>query len=126
MNLNKRIRYANLKTFFNFVISTFDFKFHNPCDTPVLKKIFNVEGRSHESGIFVGGKPVEDFLLKQPGAFIYGFFCFDPFYPWRAWELLMISLIPYFVTAILNICLDFIAYIMRLRFFQRILTNTSI
>lgn len=36
----KRIRYANLKTFFNFVISTFDFKFHNPCDTPVLKKIF--------------------------------------------------------------------------------------
>jgi len=36
----KRIRYANLKTFFNFVISAFNFKFHNLCDTPVLKKIF--------------------------------------------------------------------------------------
>ncbi len=36
----KRIRYANLKTFFNFAISTFDIKFNNPCDTPVLKKLF--------------------------------------------------------------------------------------
>ena len=35
----KRIRYANLKTFFNFIISTFDIKFNNPCDTPTLKKI---------------------------------------------------------------------------------------
>jgi integrase len=36
----KRIRYANLKTFFNFVISTFDIKFNNPCDTLALKKLF--------------------------------------------------------------------------------------
>jgi integrase len=36
----KRNRYTNLNTFFNFVISTFDSKFQNPCDTLVLKKLF--------------------------------------------------------------------------------------
>jgi integrase len=36
----KRIRYANLKTFFNFAISTFDIKFNNPCDTAALKKLY--------------------------------------------------------------------------------------
>ena len=36
----KRVRYTNLKTFFNFAISAFDLKFQNPCDTPILKKMF--------------------------------------------------------------------------------------
>ena len=37
----KRNRYASLKTFFNHIRNTFDFEIQNPCDTPILIKIFN-------------------------------------------------------------------------------------
>ena len=36
----KSNRYSNLRSFFNFVINTFDTQFQNPCDTPALRKLF--------------------------------------------------------------------------------------
>lgn len=36
----KSNRYSNLSSLFSFIINTFDFKFQNPCDSPVLKKLF--------------------------------------------------------------------------------------
>ena len=36
----KRNRYSSLKAFFNYIRNTIDFEIHNPCDTPILRKIF--------------------------------------------------------------------------------------
>ena len=36
----KRNRYSSLKAFFNYIRNTIDFEIKNPCDTPILKKIF--------------------------------------------------------------------------------------
>jgi integrase len=36
----KRNRYSSLKAFFNHVRNTIDYEIQNPCDTPVLRKIF--------------------------------------------------------------------------------------
>jgi integrase/recombinase XerD len=36
----KRNRYSCLKAFFNYIRNTIDFEIQNPCDTPVLRKIF--------------------------------------------------------------------------------------
>ena len=36
----KTNRYSNLRSFFNFIINTFDAKFQNPCDSPILRKMF--------------------------------------------------------------------------------------
>jgi len=36
----KKLRYANLKAFFNFIRNTFEPTLENPCETPMLKKIF--------------------------------------------------------------------------------------
>lgn len=33
-------RYSNLRSFFNFIIDTFDAKFQNPCNSPILRKMF--------------------------------------------------------------------------------------
>jgi site-specific recombinase XerD len=33
-------RYSSLKAFFNYISNTIDFEIQNPCDTPILKKIF--------------------------------------------------------------------------------------
>ena len=33
-------RYSSLKAFFNYIRNTIDFEIKNPCDTPILKKIF--------------------------------------------------------------------------------------
>ncbi len=38
----KRIRYASLKTFFNFIKNAFNEEFQNPCEAPILRKIFRV------------------------------------------------------------------------------------
>jgi hypothetical protein len=38
--LPKRTRYSHLQTFFNFIKNTIDQSFHNPCDTPMLRKPF--------------------------------------------------------------------------------------
>src|SRR5210317_1349275 len=36
----KRNRYSSLKAFFNYIRNTIDFVIKNPCDTPILKKLF--------------------------------------------------------------------------------------
>jgi integrase len=36
----KRNRYSGLKAFFNYIRNTIDFEIQNPCDTPILRKIF--------------------------------------------------------------------------------------
>ena len=36
----KRNRYSSLKAFFNYIRNTIDFEITNPCDTPILRKIF--------------------------------------------------------------------------------------
>ena len=40
----KRTRYAHLTAFFNFIRSNIDQDLHNPCDTPILKKLFRNTG----------------------------------------------------------------------------------
>ena len=41
----KKLRYANLKAFFNFIRNTFEPKLENPCEAPMLKKIFKAPKR---------------------------------------------------------------------------------
>ena len=36
----KRNRYSSLKAFFNYIKNSIDPNFQNPCDTPILGKIF--------------------------------------------------------------------------------------
>jgi integrase len=36
----KRVRYSLLKAFFNFIKNTIDHDLQNPCDTPIMRKIF--------------------------------------------------------------------------------------
>jgi integrase/recombinase XerD len=38
----KRLRYALLSAFFNFIKNSIDPEFQNPCDTPILRKVFRV------------------------------------------------------------------------------------
>jgi len=40
----KRTRYAHLFALFNFIRNNIDQNFHNPCDTPMLKKLFRNTG----------------------------------------------------------------------------------
>ena len=42
--LTRRTRYSHLKTFFNFIKNTIDQSFQNPCDTPMLRKLFRGGG----------------------------------------------------------------------------------
>lgn len=39
----KKLRYSLLNSFFNFMVENVDPNFRNPCDVPVLKKIFKDE-----------------------------------------------------------------------------------
>ena len=41
----KKLRYANLKAFFNFIKNTFEPTLENPCEAPMLKKIFKAPKR---------------------------------------------------------------------------------
>jgi integrase len=43
----KRLRYSNLKSFFNHIQSTFLPSLNNPCDSPTLKKTFRSKGAKH-------------------------------------------------------------------------------
>ncbi len=36
----KRNRYSSLKAFFNFIKNSIDYEMHNPCDTPILRRVF--------------------------------------------------------------------------------------
>ena len=42
--LTKRTRYSQLTSFFNFITQNLDPDFRNPCDTPMLKKLFRSPG----------------------------------------------------------------------------------
>ena len=39
----RRIRYAHLSAFFNFITANIDPDFHNPCFTPILRKMFKAK-----------------------------------------------------------------------------------
>jgi integrase/recombinase XerD len=43
----KRTRYAHLSAFFNFIKTTSDDRLQNPCDTPMLRKLFKATPPSH-------------------------------------------------------------------------------
>lgn len=43
----KRIRFAHLSSFFNFVKNNLDSDFSNPCDSPMLRKLFRVKVKTH-------------------------------------------------------------------------------
>ncbi|NIS67601.1 MAG: tyrosine-type recombinase/integrase [Proteobacteria bacterium] len=45
--LTKRTRYSHLKTFFNFIKNNVDQDFQNPCDTPMMRKLFRGGGAVH-------------------------------------------------------------------------------
>ncbi len=45
--LTKRTRYSHLKTFFNFIKNNVDQGLQNPCDTPMLRKLFRAGGATH-------------------------------------------------------------------------------
>jgi integrase/recombinase XerD len=40
----KRTRYSQLTSFFNFIIKNFDSDFRNPCNTPMLRKLYRPSG----------------------------------------------------------------------------------
>ena len=43
----KRTRYSHLLAFFNFIKNNLDIEFRNPCDTPMLKKVFRARASYH-------------------------------------------------------------------------------
>jgi integrase/recombinase XerD len=43
----KRLRFSLLSAFFNFIKNSFDPGFHNPCDTPILRKVFKDAKPNH-------------------------------------------------------------------------------
>ena len=43
----KRTRYTHLLSFFNFIRNNLDQEFRNPCDTPMLKKLFRTKSEFH-------------------------------------------------------------------------------
>jgi integrase len=43
----KRIRFSHLTAFFNFMINNFDCDFKNPCDSPMLRKLFRPKATVH-------------------------------------------------------------------------------
>ena len=43
----RKTRYSHLLAFFNFIKNNIDQDFRNPCDTPMLKKLFRVKPSYH-------------------------------------------------------------------------------
>ena len=43
----KRIRFSHLTAFFNFIRNNFDGDFKNPCDSPMLRKLFRAKANVH-------------------------------------------------------------------------------
>ena len=41
--MTRKIRYSHLKAFFNFVKNKLDQNFRNPCETPMMKKMFRAK-----------------------------------------------------------------------------------
>ena len=69
----KRSRYSHLLAFFNFVKNNLDQEFRNPCDTPMLKKLFRarpsyhwdiIEKETVDEVIFRTSKPRNRLMLE--------------------------------------------------------------
>jgi len=69
----KRSRYSHLLAFFNFVKNNLDQEFRNPCDTPMLKKLFRarpyyhwdiIEKETVDEVIFRTSKPRNRLILE--------------------------------------------------------------
>ena len=39
----KRVRFSHLSSFFNFLINSLDLNFQNPCDVPMMRKLFRLK-----------------------------------------------------------------------------------
>jgi integrase/recombinase XerD len=69
----KRSRYSHLSAFFNFVKNNLEQEFRNPCDTPMLKKLFRarpsyhwnvIEKETVDEVIFRTSKPRDRLILE--------------------------------------------------------------
>lgn len=69
----KRTRYSHLLAFFNFIKNNLDLEFRNPCDTPMLKKLFRarqtfywdiIEKETVDEIIFRTSKPRNRLMLE--------------------------------------------------------------
>ena len=69
----KRSRYAHVSAFFNFAKNNFDQEFRNPCDTPMLKRLFKarssfqwdiIEKETVDEVIFRTSKPRNRLILE--------------------------------------------------------------
>ncbi len=59
----KRVRYSLLKAFFNFIKNTVDSNLQNPCDTPILSKIFKAPKPVQWS--ILGKETVDEIIFRQ-------------------------------------------------------------
>ena len=69
----KRTRYSHLLAFFNFIKNNMNYDFRNPCDTPMLKKLFRakptfqwniIEKETVDEIIFRTSKPRNRLILE--------------------------------------------------------------
>jgi integrase/recombinase XerD len=60
----KQTRYSQLLAFFNFIKNTFDQDFRNPCDTPMLKKLFRAKPSYHWQSI--DKESVDEIIFRTP------------------------------------------------------------
>ena len=69
----KKTRYSHLLAFFNFIKNNLDLEFRNPCDTPMLKKLFRakpsynwniIEKETVDEVIFRTSKPRNRLILE--------------------------------------------------------------
>ena len=58
----KRNRYSSLKAFFNYIKNSTDPNFQNPCDTPILRKIF--KDRKPPPWLIIEKKLMDEIIFK--------------------------------------------------------------
>ena len=59
----KRVRYSLLKAFFNFIKNTIDQDLPNPCDTPIMRKIFKTPKLVHWT--ILEKETVDEIIFRQ-------------------------------------------------------------
>jgi integrase len=60
----KRTRYSHLLAFFNFIKDHIDLDFKNPCDTPMLKKLFRARPSYHWN--IIEKETVDEVIFRTP------------------------------------------------------------
>lgn len=60
----KHGRYSHLKAFFNFIKINFDSTFQNPCDTPMLRKLYRPGKPNHWS--IVEKETIDEIIFRTP------------------------------------------------------------